>query len=400
MKDSVTDPATHTDSTSATAIARDHLTASRERADVREQVGRGPMGTLDLDEAEQRHLAPPSRITELRERHAGRSIELPAVVSFSAGREPVAADPGPTAVRPHADVRFASPHRAMSLVHALFEWRADRLWCRDLRSTNGTRADGAPMHDWFPISNGMLLEFGDVAVRALDWRHARLCHPLAWCLGLSATCAIDRVLDVLRRDGPLLLLGPRGCDQEWLARQIHEASARREHPFVAFTKRLRPLQEHPLAGTRLGTVFVDVGTVGKVSSRFARALFADDDRLGSVRPILAAADIEQVRRAFGDLTQVSVLRLAPLATRREDVVPLLNWLMAQHGSPHRLEELGSAWIERLQAHHWSRNLYELRETERRLRALLESGNRRDAAKRLGSSRQALEKFLSRLFDEV
>jgi hypothetical protein len=287
----------------------------------------------------------------------------------------------------------------MSLVHAVFEWRADRLWCRDLRSTNGTRADGVMTYDWFPISNGLLLDLGDVGLTALDWHHARLCHALGWCLGLSATLAVDRAIDVLRRDGPLLLLGPRGCDQEWLARQIHDASARRDNPFVSFTGPLTRADEDRVASTCLGTAFVDLSRAGKVTNPFARALFAGETRLGCVRPIVAAVDAEQARKAFGDLPQLSVLRMSALADRREDVVPLLNRLLTEHGSAHQIDELGERWSGRLREHPWPRNLSELREIERRLRALLESANKTEAARRLGSSRQALDKFLRRILDE-
>jgi DNA-binding NtrC family response regulator len=255
-------------------------------------------------------------------------------------------------------------------------------------------------HDWFPIHNGMLLDLGDVGLTALDWHHARLCDALGWCLGLSATMAVDRAIDVLRRDGPLLLLGPRGCDQEWLARQIHDASARREHPFVSFASPLSRADEGRLAAARLGTAFVDLSLVGKVFSRFSRALFAGETRLGCVRPIVAAANSEQVRKSFGDLPQLSVLRLSPVGSRKDDVLPLLNRLLDENNSAHRIEELGERWCERLRRYDWPRNLRELREAERRLRAVLESRNTTEAAKRLGSSRQALDKFLSRLFDDV
>jgi DNA-binding NtrC family response regulator len=203
---------------------------------------------------------------------------------------------------------------------------------------------------------------------------------------------------VLRRDGPLLLLGPRGCDQEWLARQIHDASSRREHPFVSFDAPLVRGAEGRLTNVRLGTAFVDLSRVGKVTSPFARALFAGETRLGCVRPVIAAVDAEQVRKALGDLPQLSVVRMSALADRRDDAAPLLNRLLVEHGSTHQIEELGARWCERLRQYAWPRNLSELRETERRLRALLESANKTEAARRLGSSRQALDKFLSRIFD--
>lgn len=369
------------------------------RGEPESENGRGPMGTRDLSGGAVHQLAPPSRIVELRVRGTGATVQVPAVVSFTVGRVPLASDAATPGTRPRSDVRIASPRRAMSLVHAAFEWRSDQLWCRDLGSTNGTRADGVMTHDWFPISNGLLLDLGDVGLTALDWHHARLCHALAWCLGLSATVAVDRAIDVLRRDGPLLLLGDRGCDQEWLARQIHDASARRDHPFVSFEGPLLRADDERLTSARVGSAFVDLSRVSRVTNPFARALFAGETRLGCVRPIVAAVDAEQVRKALGDVPQFSVLRMAPLADRKDDVVPLMNRLLAEHESAHRIEELGERWSDRLREHPWPRNLSELRETERRLRVLLESANRTEAARRLGTSRQALDKFLRRILDE-
>jgi transcriptional regulator with AAA-type ATPase domain len=245
----------------------------------------------------------------------------------------------------------------------------------------------------------MALEVGDTSLIALDWRLAALQAPLAWCLGLDAIAAVDRALGLVHQDGPLLLTGPRGCDQEWLARRIHDASGRREHPFTAFTSKLPRGADALLAGARWGTVFVDLATVGKVSKAFAARLFAGDTSSLRLRPIISATSHVASQRAFEDLAQTQMLPLPPLASRRDEVPRLFDYLMAEHGSRARIRDLGAPRVERLIEHDWPSNLDELREAERRLRALIEGGNKTQAAKRIGSSRQALDKFLRRIFHD-
>jgi hypothetical protein len=356
---------------------------------------KGPTGTHLLTGSAVFRIAAPSRITTLRVRGTGQQLVLPATPSFTLGREPTTGDPA----APHADVRVPSRRKAVSLVHATFEWRGDRLWCRDERSTNGTFADDQPQHDWFCITSGMRLDVGDTKLLALDWRLAALQTPLAWCLGLDAVAAVDRALGLVPEDGPLLLTGPRGCDQEWLARRIHDASGRREHPFSAFTTKLPRGADALLTDARWGTVFVDLATVGKVSKAFAAKLFGGDTSPLRLRPIISATSHIASQRAFEDLAQTQMLQLPPLAQRREEVPRLFDALMAEHGSRHRIRDLGPPRIERLMEHDWPSNLDELREAERRIRALLEGGNKTQAAKLVGSSRQALDKFLRRIFHD-
>ncbi len=354
---------------------------------------KGPTGTHLITNASVFRVAAPSRITTLRVRGTGQQLVLPQTATFTLGREPSPADPP----SPRADVRVPSRRKAVSLLHASFEWRNDRLWCRDARSTNGTFADDQPQHDWFNVTSGMVLEVGDTKLIALDWRLAALQGPLAWCLGLDDIAAVDRALGLVQQDGPLLLTGPRGCDQVWLARRVHDASGRREHPFVAFTTKLPRGADALLTDARWGTVYVDLATVGKVSRAFAAKLFGGDTSALRLRPIISATSHIASQRAFEDLAQTQMLQLPPLAQRRAEVPRLFDSLMAEHGSIARIRDLGNARVERLIEHDWPSNLDELREAERRIRALLEGGNKTQAAKRVGSSRQALDKFLRRIF---
>jgi DNA-binding NtrC family response regulator len=94
-----------------------------------------------------------------------------------------------------------------------------------------------------------------------------------------------------------------------------------------------------------------------------------------------------------------MLQLPPLIQRRDEIPRLFDQLMAEHGSRARVRDLGPSRAARLVEHDWPANLDELRAAERRIRALLEGGNKTQAAKRVGSSRQALDKFLRRIFHD-
>lgn len=351
----------------------------------------GPHGTNALTGASRYRAAAPSRITHLRIRGTGLHVELPAVAAYTLGREPAPGDPP----APRADVRLPSPRTGMSLVHARLEWRKDLLWCQDAGSTNGTHADHVARHDWFTITSGMRLDLGDTSVLAMDWRLAELVEPLAWCLGLDAHDRVDRALTLLQKEGPLLLLGPRDSDQEWLARRIHAASPRRDQPFTAITHRLGKDAEAELDGAGFGTVFVDLAAAGKVTARFASKLFEGDGTVLARRPIVAAVDHATSHRAFYQLGQGHALELPGLTARHDEIVRLCDRLMREAGSAVRVRDLGEPWAARLASHPFA-TLGEVREAAERVRAWLETRNRSEGARRVGTSRQAFTKYLERL----
>ncbi len=352
---------------------------------------KGPKGTNEVAESSRFRLAAPSKITALRVRGTGQHIALPSVVSFTLGREKAPGDPP----EPRATVRLPSKGKGVSLQHAVFEWRGDRLWCRDAGSTNGTQANRQPQHDWFVVHSGMRLDFGDVAVIAMDWRLAGLCQPLAWCLGLEAHHEVDQAISTIQGGGPLVLIGPRHNDQEWLARKIHDASDRREYPFTPITSKLPRGNSPVLTAARFGSVYVDLAAVGKVTSSFASELFAGESPHLLVRPIIAAPTHVAVQRALQQLGEAQAMTVPPLARRQAEAVQLIDVLLKEHKSPHRLKDLGDTQVTRLAEHEWA-NLSEIREAERRIRAVLETNNRTQAAARIGTSRQALNKFLARI----
>lgn len=351
----------------------------------------GPHGTDALTGGSRYRAAAPSRITHLRVRGTGQHVELPAVATYTLGREPAPGDPP----EPRADVRLPNPRKGMSLVHARLEWRTDLLWCQDAGSTNGTHADHVARHDWFTITSGMRLDLGDASVLAMDWRLTELVEPLRWCLGLDAHDRVDRALTLLQKEGPLLLLGPRDSDQEWLARRIHAASPRRDQPFTAITHRLGRDAEAALDRAGFGTVFVDLAAAGKVTARFARELFEGDGTVLARRPIVAAVDHATSHRAFYQLGQGHALELPDLTARHDEIARLCDRLMREAGAAVRVRDLGEPWASRLARHPFA-TLGEVREAAERLRAWLETRSRSEGARRVGTSRQAFTKYLQRL----
>ncbi|MBZ0232906.1 MAG: sigma-54-dependent Fis family transcriptional regulator [Deltaproteobacteria bacterium] len=355
---------------------------------------KGPKGTNELTGSSRYRAAAQSRITHLRLRGTGEQIELPSIASYTVGREPAGDDPK----EPRADVRLPSPRKGMSLVHARFEWRKDLLWCEDAGSTNGTHANYETKHDWFQVTSGMRIDFGDASVLAMDWRLTQMIEPLAWCLGLDAHEKIDRALGLVQEDGPLLLVGPRDSDQEWLARQIHEASRRRGQPFVAFTSKLGRDAEARLDAAGFGTVFVDLSQVGKVTASFAKKLFAGEGLQLKLRPIVTSVTHADSQRAFQQLGQGHTLVMPDVASRGQEILRMMDRLMMEAGSPVRIRDLGEPWMSRLAAHRFA-TLEEVREAEKRLRAWLETRNRTHAAERVGLSRQAFTQYMRRLLGD-
>jgi hypothetical protein len=361
---------------------------------LRKPGAKGPRGTSELTGSSRFRAAAPSRITHLRVRGTGRHIELPAVAAYTVGREPTKDDP----IEPRAHVFLPSQRKGMSLVHAQFEWRKELLWCKDAGSTNGTHANHETKQDWFTVTSGMRLDFGDTSVIAMDWRLTELVEPLSWCLGLDAHGEIDRALTLAQKDGPLLLIGPRDSDQEWLARKVHDVSARREQPFVAFSSKLEKGAEDALDEAGFGSVFVDLGRVGKVTANFARKLFAGEGLQLRLRPIIASVTHADSQRAFQQLGQGHALVMPQLSSRRAEIVRLFDRLMRESKSAVRVRNLGEPWVSQLVEHDFG-TLSEVREAEQRLRAWLETRNMTHAARRVGTSRQALTKYLRRLLGD-
>ncbi|MEJ6007600.1 sigma-54 dependent transcriptional regulator [Paucibacter sp. AS339] len=209
---------------------------------------------------------------------------------------------------------------------------------------------------------------------------------------------LELAAQVARTELPVLVSGPNGCGKERVAALVHANSARRKGPFVALNCGALPadLIEAELFGADSGaftgahkaregrfeaadggTLFLDeIGTLplaGQVkllrvleTGRFER-LGSSRTREAQVRIISATnADLKAMVAAGSfreDLyyrLNVFELRLAPLAQRRDDILPLAEHFLAANGTGGPSARLDEAARSALMNHGWSGNVRELK----------------------------------------
>jgi transcriptional regulator with PAS, ATPase and Fis domain len=211
----------------------------------------------------------------------------------------------------------------------------------------------------------------------------------------------------------VLLIGESGTGKELLARAIHDASERRDAPFVIFDcGAVAPaLVESELFGHVRGAftgaqsdrrgVFSEAGSgtlvldeIGELpldlQPKLLRALESRQFRaLGSNRVETVGArvvggthrDLKQMVQANtfrADLyfrLAVFEARVPPLRERRDDIELLADRLLTTLTPPRTLRELGTGVAAMLLAHDWPGNVRELRNTLMRLALFPELGAR-------------------------
>ncbi len=215
--------------------------------------------------------------------------------------------------------------------------------------------------------------------------------------------SMKRLIDLMRRvaatDAVALVLGETGVGKELFARMIHEASPRRERPFIKVDCASIPenLIEAELFGyapgaftgahpkgrvgffemAEGGTIFLDeIGEMPlALQSRLLRVLQDRDlTPVGSskakktdVRVIAATnRDLEaevRVGRFRGDLyfrLKVAVLTIPPLRDRPDDILPLARMFLQRFCARYRRHMAFSLETEHLLAHYnWPGNVREL-----------------------------------------
>jgi two-component system response regulator GlrR len=215
---------------------------------------------------------------------------------------------------------------------------------------------------------------------------------------------VDQAMAVARSDRPLLILGPSGSGKEHLARAIHAWGARAASPFVVVsaagvsaTLLGRELfgcsgsahpklpEEYPgaLARANGGTVLVNAidRLPGALAEQLSKAI-ADgrfqregDGAPAPLRARLVGTALETPSPSpFGDLPHHAI-RLAPLAERREDILPLAAHFLRLAAEEEGLEAVGftSDAREALLGEPWTGNVRELGERVRQALRLSGSG---------------------------
>lgn len=329
-------------------------------------------------------LAPPGAVTSLRLVGRGSPpLVLPlSSASFSIG------------TRGDLELsRAISPY--VSARHARIE-RTDRgVRVIDVGSRNGLYASTTTGRvSTLEVRAGGRFWLADVEILALDAGLEALRPAVATCIGLDDEVRIDRALVLASRGAPLALVGPAGTGAAWLARQIHEHSARRAAPFVvvdcAVIDRAPPPLDHP------GTAYVDLDAIPRSAASSVGAVFSAMRRTRLIVGTSPSATRRRLDRLAHHSDTVGVIELVPLARRPQDIVPLLDAHWAHVlGSHRRVAELGDG-VHILAEHTWPGNLDELHRQSRRLLALLEYPSLRAAAHSLGIRRQTLSGHLDRL----
>jgi hypothetical protein len=191
--------------------------------------------------------------------------------------------------------------------------------------------------------------------------------------------------------GHLLITGAPGCEQEALARIIHQISKRRRRALVEIDRvpedrnAQSALLKHEATRT---TLVLHLGTHRKrLDPSFVSAMFSPGYQ---IRVIVIARTMNQARRALGHRHWRPLMHVAlsPLARRQEVIPRLLDQWLAACGSGLRFADLTPKNQRAILSCRWRENLEALRETAVRLDAIARCGfARKRAAESLGIVRQ-------------
>lgn len=267
----------------------------------------------------------------------------------------------------------------------------DGTWLQivDLGSMHGTSFQKGRERD-FPARAGERFRIADVELMPLDKPLQRLRHALGGFFGYSNHRVIDDHLVVLgTSEEPIVLIGPRGSERGHLAKAIHDNSRRRGKNFVVVKKAKadRPTLHPDFEAAKHGTLFVSLDGLGpRAAIGPLVSLMFDPDETYDVRPIIAARDVTVVSDAFAHVK--SCLRhvtLPSVAAFRADVPALIDTMLEELASPHRVAELARDRVAALAAYDWNPaapavpNRADVRLAARRLHAYLEHGRNMTAA---------------------
>jgi transcriptional regulator of acetoin/glycerol metabolism len=296
------------------------------------------------------------------------------------------------------------PDPRMSSEHARLVHEGAGFAIDDLGSRNGTRVNGAYVLRRTALSDGDVIQCGQVLLRyraslpvplTAEADFASAVDPMGLMMTLEPTFAHDltQLSRVAQSNSPVLLLGETGVGKEVLARGIHDQSGR-AGPFVAVNCGALPLPllEAQLFGHTRGAFSGAIGDApGLLRSADGGTLLLDEVGdlpsaaqvallrvlqehevvpVGGVRPIkvdlrVVAATHRPLERlvAAGDFRSDLYARLAgfsfaipPLRARREDI----GLIVAAYAQERRVRLTPAAGRALLQ-YDWPLNVRELRQ---------------------------------------
>jgi DNA-binding NtrC family response regulator len=348
-----------------------------------------------------------------------------------------------------ADLQLPDP--SVSRIHAKVFRVGSQYFLADLRSRNGTHAGGKRISQ-LSLDDGRMFQVGPFRIHfhcpvhgfpageeptapsgaasaiagAVDADPVRVPPKgteSATALGeapfglIGGSAHVRKLVATIRRvaasDVPVLIEGETGSGKELVARGIHDASARRERPFIVVNcGAISPeLIESELFGhekgaftgattqrkgafelANSGTIFLDeIGELPiTLQPKLLRALEQKEFKrvggnelsLADVR-ILAATNRnlreEVARKMFREDLYFRIgaimLSIPPLRDRREDVAPIARHFLSRMGNPASgtLFSLSPAALDALIAHDWPGNVREVRNAIQRAAVMADSG---------------------------
>lgn len=173
--------------------------------------------------------------------------------------------------------------------------------------------------------------------------------------------------------GHMLITGEPGCEQEALARIVHHISKRRHNPLV---ERQCVPDDWEARGALLkreavhGTLVLQLTDAARPIDRgFLSCLFSPEYK---IRVIALARTLDVARKALGPAYARPMMHvgLRPLKQRPPAIPRLLDRCLAGLRSPLRVADLTEENQRALRVFPWPENLAQLRETARRLDALI------------------------------
>ena len=218
--------------------------------------------------------------------------------------------------------------RQVSRRHAALDLSGRRLHLTDLRSTNGTFADGIAVNDAF-LTGGEIVRVGATAFRVektTPEHHVEIPNQTRFGRTVGSSLEMRRLYPLCERlaqsSVPLIIEGETGTGKEVLAESIHEEGPRAAGPFVVFdcTAVAPSLVESELFGHEKGSFTGAIAThKGVFEQAHGGTLLIDEigDLSPSLQPkLLRVLQRSEVKRIGGDRSiRVDVRVMA--ATRRD-----------------------------------------------------------------------------------
>jgi len=342
------------------------------------------------------------------------SLQLPAarVRLRRPGREDVERPLGlePVVIGSHPDCELVVDDPYVSRRHCQLSLTERGVLVKDLGSRNGTLIGPVRVVEaLLPADAELVLGQARVTVTSAgEAVRVPLAPAPRFGEALGHSPVMRALFERLRRaaatDDSVLLLGESGTGKELLARAVHDASPRKDGPFVVLDcgavapslieSELFGHEKGAFSGAHAarrgilesangGTVFLDeIGELPldlqprllrALESRQVRPVGANGWRPLDVRVVAATHRDVRARIAAGELREDLFYRLAvvearvpPLRERPEDIPLLVEHLLAQRSPPTPLDALPPNALELLKAHRWPGNVRELRNTLARL----------------------------------